>query len=380
MIVKKRLNFFDRLILWISYVSGAALLISYLAPYTDPRTIWIIAFFGLAYPPLLLVNGILIVYWLLRKKIYLLVPVLAVLIGWTILFNNIGFHKDSDITAKPVGDFIRILTYNVHSFMQYGVKPYKSSRHDILALVNKQQPDIVGMQEYFSELSGRNDITDSIKRMTGAEYAFVKVFDNNSDRGVGMAIFSKFPIIANGVIRLTEGLNPNQCIYADINRNGKVFRFYSVHLRSIGFDVDDYKYLDSVSKEGKADLQSSKKIGGKLKRAFLKRSEQVGMIRQHAAACPYPYIISGDFNDTPSSYAVNQMAKGLKNAFREKGSGLGRSYNGDFPNYQIDYVLTSPQFSVGTYKIIEEKLSDHYPVRTDLQLSATYTKPLPSAN
>ena len=57
--------------------------------------------------------------------------------------------------------------------------------------------------------------------------------------------------------------------------------------------------------------------------------------------CPYPYIISGDFNDTPSSYAVNQMAKGFKNAFREKGTGLGRTYNGDFPNYQIDYIMAS---------------------------------------
>lgn len=92
------------------------------------------------------------------------------------------------------------------------------------------------------------------------------------------------------------------------------------------------------------------------------------MMKDHMAQCPYPYIVAGDFNDTPSSYAVNQMSKGIKNAFREKGRGLGRTYNGDIPNYQIDYILVSPQFDVLNYTVIEKKLSDHYPIRSDLLL------------
>ena len=62
------------------------------------------------------------------------------------------------------------------------------------------------------------------------------------------------------------------------------------------------------------------------------------------------------------------MCKGLKNAFREKGSGLGRTYNGSFPNYQIDYIMASQQFDVTGYNITEKRLSDHYPVRSDLVL------------
>ncbi|MFD2144077.1 endonuclease/exonuclease/phosphatase family protein [Mucilaginibacter antarcticus] len=109
-------------------------------------------------------------------------------------------------------------------------------------------------------------------------------------------------------------------------------------------------------KKGKADLESTKRLGGKIKRAFIKRSEQVLLVKTHARQCPYPYIIAGDFNDTPSSFAVNQMAKGLKNTFREKGSGMGRTYNGDFPNYQIDYIMTTSQFDVTGYRIIEKTL------------------------
>jgi endonuclease/exonuclease/phosphatase family metal-dependent hydrolase len=115
-------------------------------------------------------------------------------------------------------------------------------------------------------------------------------------------------------------------------------------------------------------MTQSKRIAWKLKKAFIKRSEQVIKVKNHSHDCSYPFIIAGDFNDTPSSFAVNQMAKGLKNAFREKGSGIGRTYNGDFPNYQIDYIMASPQFDIRSYKILEKRLSDHYPVCSDLLL------------
>ena len=110
------------------------------------------------------------------------------------------------------------------------------------------------------------------------------------------------------------------------------------------------------------------RLGSKLKAAFMKRSEQVFKIKEHAAICPYPYLITGDFNDTPASFALNPMEKGMKNAFEEKGSGFGRTYNGSFPNFQIDYVMAAPGFEVLDYHIIKKRLSDHYPVRSDLLL------------
>ena len=78
----------------------------------------------------------------------------------------------------------------------------------------------------------------------------------------------------------------------------------------------------------------------------------------------------GDFNDTPASYAATQMNKGMRNAFQEKGSGLGITYNGDFPNFQIDYVLASPEIKVNTYRLIKKNYSDHYPIRVNVSLES----------
>jgi len=115
-------------------------------------------------------------------------------------------------------------------------------------------------------------------------------------------------------------------------------------------------------------MSSSRRIGGRLKRAFIKRSKQVALVKKHTSTCTTPYLLAGDFNDTPVSYTVNQMANGLVNTFKEKGSGLGVTYNGNFPNFQIDYILATPNFGVRNYRIIDKKLSDHFAVRADLEL------------
>jgi endonuclease/exonuclease/phosphatase family metal-dependent hydrolase len=366
---KQKLPFIDRFFLWINCGLALALLISYLAPIADPKTYWVIAFFGLAYPLILLANLIMIAYWLLRKSRLVLISVLGILCGFNVLINNIGFHPGNRNMVKPAAvNAIRVMTYNVHNFKKYGASKDISTKHEILTLIAAQKPDIIGMQEFYTRKRGQYAMLDSMKKIVESDNYYFENFESGEEEKIGIAIFSKYPIISKGMIQLAPLHSGNQCLYADIKRDNHVFRLYTVHLQSINFEPADYKYIDTVTKSGKTDLNSTKRLGGKLKRAFMKRSEQVAKIKAHAKQCPYPYIISGDFNDTPSSYAVNQMAKGLKNAFVEKGFGLGRTYNGDFPNYQIDYIMVSPQFDVASYTITEKKLSDHYPVFADLLL------------
>ncbi|HEY0246098.1 MAG TPA: endonuclease/exonuclease/phosphatase family protein [Mucilaginibacter sp.] len=365
---KKKLTLIDILFLWVNYALCLALLISYLAPVTDPRKFWMIAFFGLAYPPLLLTNTVLIVYWLLRKKWYFLLSAITIFCGLGVLNNNIGFHVGNSAIEKAQSEQIRLMTYNVHNFKKFGANKDISTKHEILELIKQQHPDIVGFQEFYTRKKGQYAMLDSLKQIMQTDNYYLEAFSSNQDEDIGMAIFSKYPIINKGFIRLSgESGSGNQCLYIDVKKDTQTFRLYSIHLQSIQFEPQDYKYLDTV-KNGLTNMRSISRLGGKLKRAFLKRAEQVVKIRANAAQCPYPYIISGDFNDTPTSFAVNQMAKGLKNAFREKGKGLGRTYNGSFPNYQIDYIMAVPRFNVMSYHIIEKKLSDHYPVVSDLLL------------
>jgi endonuclease/exonuclease/phosphatase family metal-dependent hydrolase len=365
----KKRGFFTSFMLGLNALAILALLLSYLSPYINPQTNSYIAFFGLGYPPLLLVNTLFIVYWLLFNLRYASLSLVMILIGYNSLFNHIGFHSATRHSSKPDSNYIRMMTYNVHNFKRYGANNDGSTRHEILEIINQQQPDIIGIQEFYTRSRGKYATSDSIQKLLNSnQYYFMRV-NNSPNDALGLALFSKLPILNQGVIRLSEGVSDNQCLFVDIKKANQVFRVYSMHLQSIKFEAPDYDYLDSVTHQGKTNITSFRRIGGKLKLAFIKRSEQVALIKQHARQCPYPYIFSGDFNDTPSSYAVHQLSEGLKNTFRECGRGMGRTYNGDFPNYQIDYILASPQFKVKSYQVVEKKLSDHYPVYSDLLLS-----------
>ena len=365
---KNGLSFFSKFILFLNLLAVMALLICYLAPHTDPRKTWIVAFFGLAYPPLLLVNAIFVVWWAFQRSWLAFLSFFCIVIGYNMLQNSIGFHAARDYRQKELPNAIRLMTYNVHSFKKYGSKNDITTKHEILDIIRTEQPDILGMQEFYNRYKGEYALIDSVKNILNAKFYFEAFNNANNFEEYGMVIYSKYPIVNHGIVAISSESTLNQCIYVDVKKGKQIIRFYSVHLRSIGFDQEDYQTFGGESKQG-YEVQSYKRIAGKLKQAFLKRAAQVDLIKKHAAQCPYPFVISGDFNDTPSSYAVNTMLIGLKNAFREKGSGLGRTYNGDFPNYQIDYIMPTRHFKVLDYGVIEKKLSDHYPVYSDLLLN-----------
>ncbi|MBK0377990.1 endonuclease/exonuclease/phosphatase family protein [Mucilaginibacter segetis] len=366
---KRKLTFIDKLFLWLNYLLCLALLLSYLSPYINPEKFWVIAFFGLAYPPLLLANLIMLAYWLIRKSRLVLLPVITILVGWNVLCNNIGLRFPTETSNSKGADQLRVMTYNVHDFKPYGSNNDISTKHEILEIISKSAPDVIGIQEFYTRKRGQYDMLDSMKKIMGTNFYYFEPFDVSYDQASGMAVFSRYPIIKSGLVKLPTNDIGNQCLYIDIQKGNNKIRIYSMHLQSIRFEPEDYKYLGDLSKTGKTNMHATKRLGSKLKIAFIKRSRQVIAIKAHTKTCPYPYVISGDFNDTPASFAVNQMAKGLKNSFREKGSGLGRTYNGDFPNYQIDYIMASPQFEVVNYQIVKRRLSDHYPVFTDLILN-----------
>ncbi len=263
---------------------------------------------------------------------------------------------------------LRMMTYNVHNFKRYGAKNDISTKHEILEIIADQQPDIIGFQEFYTRNHGQYDMLDSIQKILKCNNYFFEAVRSNRDEAIGMAIFSKFPISCArtntaGRQDQRKSMYLYRCQKGRQNHPGLQRPSAVYPLRSGRLPLHEQR-----TKQGKPEVGSAKRLGLKLKTAFLKRSEQVFKIKNHADSCSYPYIISGDFNDTPASFAVNQMSKGLKNAFREKGSGLGRTYNGSFPNYQIDYIMASGQFNVTGYNIIQKQLSDHYPVCSDLQL------------
>jgi endonuclease/exonuclease/phosphatase family metal-dependent hydrolase len=365
---KTKTTIFDKFVLLLAVFATIGLICGIMAGKKDPIDNVYLAFAGLAYPFLLFINVVFLLWWLLRRKwIFATITIAIIAFGWHTLIATIGFFGNSGKEEKGDDKQIRMMTFNVHNFKPYGDEITEEITQKMIAVVKGQHPDVICFQEFFTRFKGPYDTVDSLKKLLNAPYYYFMPSMESESEAIGLAIFSRYPIQNKGFIEFEN--TGNGSIYVDLKVNNQTLRVYNVHLQSISFDKEDYTYLDKV-KEMDAEVSSTKRIIRMLRTAFRKRSGQVKMMKAHMRNCQIPYVITGDFNDTPASYAVRQMTDSLQNAFIKKGQGLGRTYNGKFPNFQIDYIATTKEFEIINYKIIEAKLSDHFPVRSDILLKS----------
>jgi endonuclease/exonuclease/phosphatase family metal-dependent hydrolase len=356
-----------KFIVLLNWLVALLLLVSVLASYINPAFAWIIALIGIAYPYILVINLLFILYWLLVFDRAILISLVVILAGYPVLRNHFQFTWSPPPPLKEANSF-KFLRFNTRLFDVYGWTDRIDTRTRIFNLIKKEAPQILCIQEFYTSTSrsGFNSL-DSLKALQQSPYVHVAYTATKwgTDHW-GIATFSSFPIIRKGNILFNEITN-NICIYSDIKINQDTIRVYNIHFQSNRFRKEDYEFLDKPD-EQKDKLLASKNIINKIKTASVKRSKQVDAVANHIESSPYPVIICGDFNDPPSSYTYNRISGDLKDAFVESGSGFGNTYNGLIPLLRIDYILHSPQIRSTDFKTVKQNLSDHFPITCKMEV------------
>src|SRR5690606_3627592 len=116
----KKTSLISKFLLFLNFFAVISLLISYAAKLVDPITFWPIAFFGLGYPIILLVNIIFVVYWLIRKRWFALISITAILFGYNSLTSTFAFRINSEKQFQTDSSSIKLMSYNVHHFKKFG--------------------------------------------------------------------------------------------------------------------------------------------------------------------------------------------------------------------------------------------------------------------
>jgi len=360
--IVKKLPIFDKVVLYLNIIIALALLLSYLAPTTSPLDFITIALLGFGYLILVLANLVFVVYWLVRKRILMLISLISILLGFNTINSYYQFNSNKNVDKNAFADGLRILHYNVREFKGIDKFAEEPTENEIIDLVKDKQPDIINMVEFDKRKVKKDSVTNALMEVVKSKYYFFRSFKGSRNDSIGNAIFSKYPIVNSGTID-TNQLLGTKAIFADVKYKNKTIRIYCIHLAPVVIKKEEKgRYL-----KGNVGFDKFFLIEGKVSAAFVARTYQVNKIKTHLQNCPYPYIITGDFNDTPISYAVNVIGDGLKNAFAEKGSGFQTTYYSGFP-LQIDYIFASPQFDVLSYQAPDKKISDHKPIISDLKL------------
>ena len=322
-------------------------LVSTLAGHVRPSfAVWV-SLLSYGYVPLLLANIAFILLWLFFSSKYFLVSLVAIILRYSFipLYYQIG---GNDVVTDERN--FSILTFNVHRFLA------DDACVNTIDLAKETMPGVICFQEFVAKPAKVN-IYDTLRRI-GYSYNHSHIRKKKLPHGT--ALFSKYPIIAGGVIDSTRN------IYADIKIASDTLRIYNVHLSSYMLDEEDHDEMMRI-KHGDVSENSMKTLE-KFKSTSLKHEEEIDRLMEHMKLSPYKTIVCGDFNDTPASYTYQRLSNMYIDAYVEKGNGLSTTYNGVFPAFRIDYVLHDNALVADSYKRMKVNISDHYPVLVSLKL------------
>ncbi|MGQ7867940.1 endonuclease/exonuclease/phosphatase family protein [Sunxiuqinia sp. sy24] len=349
-------NFFRNSILFFNLIAILGLLMSYLAVNISPANWWVPAFFGLAFPYFLFLNILFVLLWLFSKTRFAILSVLAITLGYTHLTHYI------QLTGKQTTEEgLVVCSYNVKNF--YGDMHSKKSdvAENVLKHLQAQKADIICLQEF--RPSGQNSFTKKPSKGKLPDPKDLKYA--HASKSGSQVNYSRFPIIHKEEVHF-EG-SANMILISDLKTADDTLRLFNCHLESYRFTDAEINSLDSISfKKQEESYRKVRYTGSKLKKAFIKRTEQAETLHQLITDSPHEVIVCGDFNDTPISYTYATVAQGLDDAFVSSGVGIANTYLGKLPSFRIDYILHSSSYESYNFKVDKVDYSDHYPISCTL--------------
>ncbi len=361
------LSFFSRT---ANIVAFLLLIASGAAAKVNPDYFWPLGLLGLAYPFLALLNIFFVISWMIRKRFFFLIS----LIGLAVTFPQLKAQIAIPFLQKKTeaAHDIRVMNYNVRNFDLYNWSNNQKSWQSMMDTIKSYDPDFLLIQEYYTDQNKFKN-TEYLESIGYKHHQFAIELVRKGTDCWGVALFSKYPIVESGELIRQQTPSPygnfhNRSVYADVVVKNQRIRIISAHLQSIYLGYDDYSTIKEIKDDKPSHFRKVIPIIKKLGKAYKQRGIQAAELRAFIEESPYPVILGGDFNDTPGSFAYQQMEQILDDAFIEKGKGLGSTYNGIIPLLRIDYIFKDRTIECTNFHLIKNPNSDHFPIAADFIL------------
>ena len=320
-------------------LGGAGLLLfTYLAPWISPRSLPQVGLLAIGYPVLAMLNLLLALPWLCKRRREAWISLGALLLGFYPLTSYVGLHPPRERPAHS----IRVMTMNANYFdsLRPVALEHKQARiQEFREFLAEEQPDLLCTQDFTADGRLEQPLLRSLEQDCGLVHSY--------RGGHSQGIFSRYPILDRQETRFPE--STNSFVWADVQLPQGRIRVHDLHLESYA--------LGQLARDTPV-----RDVYRRMQERISLRSQQAEWVAQSIADSPYPVLVCGDFNDVPLSYAYQRISRGLRDGFREAGWGWGITYSGPLPLplLRIDYILASAQFRFSNYRIPRRGFSDHY--------------------
>ncbi len=348
----------DMVALLLSCIAFVAMSLTLVTSFYDPSISWIFPTLGLISPAVYLATTLLALYWIIRWRWRVAVPLLLPLvIGIPSISRYYKLEYSKTYKEPSTRGAVKLMSYNVKHFIS---DEGQASTDDLLAYVEERDPDIVCFQEFSQRRFQESDESTLFDR-------YNSVVTND------LAIFSRYDILlsSENIVQLDEPYSGSgSAVWADILISEDTIRLYNLHLHSTTITGQDNEYISNM--EFIKDSLSDDKFKGMLSRfrdTSIGRAAQADTIAHSIKQSPYKVIVCGDFNDTPNSYVYRKISHKLNDTFQEAGRGYSHTYRGFMDLLRIDYIFVARPIEVISYEVADSvKHSDHLPVETILKL------------
>jgi len=315
-------------------------------------------YFSATYPIWMMSFWLAWFFYFFRKnkqgKILCLVPILWA--AFQLVPNSPLPHTYINGNKEKLKQF-SVMTYNVKSFGLYDWyedKPY--FRPQMMEFIAQANSDITCLQEFYTitEPNNRFNTLDTLRDLLkGKEYFLDSAMVAGHEQTFGLAVFTKFRIIEKGEINLPS-TGTNSAMFCDLDLGSQKIRLIQFHLESVN-RLKDFKNHHPLSLIEKMESYLI---------AMHTRAIQVEAISECMAQSPFPIIACGDLNDFQWSYCYKKLTLKLKDAYENKGWGLGNTFPSSNPLVRIDYVFYSPELMALASMVKPCTYSDHRPILT----------------
>lgn len=309
----------------------------------------IVASLGLAFPALLFINFLFLLFFVFFKWKYALIPFIGFIIGYPVVKKYWPINVSRDV---PNGA-IKVLTYNVLSFNS-GDTP-AGEPNPIMEYIKGSDAELVCLQEARLDagvLSALNDTYKYIDTVCSA------------NRNSCLLLLSKFPIVAKQRIDYPSQTNMSAAFRVKIGSD--TVTVINNHLETSGLSAADRTGFREMVKghTGKDSIRTeSKRLLVKLGESAQRRAPQAEAVAQYVSRCHESIILCGDFNDNPLSYTHRTISQNLTDCYTASGNGPGITYHYNAIYVRIDNIMCSSDWT--PYKCTVDNsiaASDHYPM------------------
>ena len=315
----------------MKFITGLLVVLSLLvfgSVFISPEVFPYVGLLPFLVPVVLVANLFLFFMLALAWRRLAFFPLICLVLGYKFFLISFQFHPKNEEASG-----LKVLTYNARLF-NYKNPPTGAEDPTVFSWLNEHPADIKVIQEFYQDFTIENRNAIKFLSKEGEfDYTYHPLRGEPKNRSYGLAIFSKYPIVNEGVVFNEK--NSNGAIFADIQVGKDTLRVYNVHLASMSIEAEAFENYDSAKIVYKQTL-------GKLHLGSLKRAQQMNILMEHLGNSPYKVLLMGDLNELPYSNAYFRLSESLQNAFELAGRGFGFTFNRILFFLRIDHIFASP--------------------------------------